>query len=740
MLNIPDAKNDLKNDLKNDSKLLPQVLARIWRPQNLDEMVGQEHATTALAHALNSKKLHHAYLLTGTRGVGKTSLARILSKALNCEQGIQAKPCGVCQQCVSIQRASNIDYIEIDAASHRGVEEMSSILENAIYQPSQARFKIFMIDEVHMLSQHAFNAMLKILEEPPHYTKFILATTETQKIPATIVSRCLQFHLKNLSIPVIAEQLAFILTAENIEYETPALHLLAKYAMGSMRDALSLTDQAIALGQGRIALPDIEKMLGSQSYLSLEILQAIVMHDLSGAIKKSESYAQAPALMNDLLEHLHHIAMQQSLPQYLEDIAHPQQNQYLSLSQIIPALQVQMMYEVIIKAKQNFEQCPIPQIAVNMLILRLSHFILLKEGNLAAHTAAMNTNVRQNNDAPLSAAAKIAIATQQAHTRDPSLLMNEKVMDGLQTKAKKPSADLAALLDRPILTNPGLQKAFQKIGEASISLSEPSSVDLNSINSNNSENYTGSINPVDSENSRLISNINNNIKNNTDELIEKNTLKKENLDKNDESKNDELKNDELKNTEAQNQQNNSENLLDPEQMEYIEKWPHVVKDLQLSGLALEFAKHTALQSINFEKNEILLIAGMNLQGMKIVSERFQTAINNYFGANMRIYYVNPNQTNQNNQVNQSNQNNQSNQTHLNNNNVNNNLNNINSEIQIKPQHQNQPPHQHAPTLSELEEKQKQADKITLETQVLQNQFVQDAQKAGAVLVEHQKLS
>ena len=226
------------------------VLARKYRPKTFSELVGQSHVVTALSNALTTQRLHHAYLFTGTRGVGKTTVSRILAKSLNCEQGITCEPCGVCDACVQIDAGRFVDYTELDAASNRGVDEVQQLLEQAVYKPVQGRFKVFMIDEVHMLTNHAFNSMLKTLEEPPEYLKFVLATTDPQKVPVTVLSRCLQFNLRPMAPETILEHLNGVLSAESVSAELKALHLIAQSARGSMRDALSLTDQAIAFGGG----------------------------------------------------------------------------------------------------------------------------------------------------------------------------------------------------------------------------------------------------------------------------------------------------------------------------------------------------------------------------------------------------------------------------------------------------------------------------------------------------------
>ena len=238
------------------------VLARKYRPRNFSELVGQSHVARALEGALQRGRLHHAYLFTGTRGVGKTTIARILAKCLNCETGITATPCGVCQTCVAIDQGRYIDLIEIDAASRTRVEDTRELLDNVAYSPSQGRYKVYLIDEVHMLSTHSFNALLKTLEEPPEHVKFLLATTDPQKLPVTVLSRCLQFGLRPISAAAIQQQLEQVLSAEQVAYELPALTVLADAAQGSMRDALSLTDQAIAFGQGQVQQQDVLDMLG----------------------------------------------------------------------------------------------------------------------------------------------------------------------------------------------------------------------------------------------------------------------------------------------------------------------------------------------------------------------------------------------------------------------------------------------------------------------------------------------
>lgn len=281
------------------------VLARKWRPRSFQTLVGQEHVVRALTHALKTGRLHHAWLFTGTRGVGKTTLSRILAKSLNCETGIGPEPCGVCRACTEIDAGRHIDYIELDAASNRGVDEMTQLLEQAVYAPGAGRFKIYMIDEVHMLSGHAFNAMLKTLEEPPPHVKFILATTDPQKIPVTILSRCLQFGLKQMAPDQIVGHLAHVLGEESIPFELPALGLLARAARGSMRDALSLTDQAIAHGAGSVTAASVSSMLGAiDPGLLVTLLEALVEGRIADALALADELSARGLSMSSVLADL----------------------------------------------------------------------------------------------------------------------------------------------------------------------------------------------------------------------------------------------------------------------------------------------------------------------------------------------------------------------------------------------------------------------------------------------------
>ncbi|HEV7618689.1 MAG TPA: DNA polymerase III subunit gamma/tau [Burkholderiaceae bacterium] len=355
-----------------------QVLALKYRPRSFDTLVGQEHVVRALTHALEQKRLHHAYLFTGTRGVGKTTLSRILAKSLNCETGITAQPCGMCDACTAIDAGRFVDYIEMDAASNRGVDEMAQLLEQAVYAPSNARFKVYMIDEVHMLTNHAFNSMLKTLEEPPEHVKFILATTDPQKIPVTVLSRCLQFNLKQMPPGHIVGHLENILGQENITFEVPALRLLAQGAHGSMRDALSLTDQAIAYAAGKVTLEAVQGMLGAldQSYL-IRLLDALAAQDGAGLLAVADEMAARSlsynAALQDLGTLLHRLALAQTAPSALPEEL-PERGDVMRLAAAFDAEEVQLFYQIVVHGRNELGLAPDEYAGFSMTLLRMLAF------------------------------------------------------------------------------------------------------------------------------------------------------------------------------------------------------------------------------------------------------------------------------------------------------------------------------------------------------------------------------
>ena len=350
-----------------------QVLARKWRPRDFGSLVGQEHVVRALRHALENRRLHHAYLFTGTRGVGKTTLARILAKCLNCETGVTATPCNKCSACVEIDAGRFVDLLEVDAATNTKVDEMRQLLETAQYAPTRGRFKVYVIDEVHQLSGHAFNAMLKTLEEPPEHMKFILATTDPQKIPVTVLSRCLQFNLKQMPREAIVEHLASVLDKESVPFEKDGLALVARGANGSMRDALSLLDQAIAHGGGKVSAAAVSDMLGTidQSHL-LRLVEALAAGDAAAAVKVADEM-QARSLsfdtaLADLASLLLRLALAQSLPGTADEPA------LRDLAGRIDAESVQLYYQIALQGREDLPLAPDEHAGFVMTVLRMLAF------------------------------------------------------------------------------------------------------------------------------------------------------------------------------------------------------------------------------------------------------------------------------------------------------------------------------------------------------------------------------
>lgn len=358
---------------------MTQVLARKWRPRIFADLKGQEHVVRALSNALTQNRLHHAYLFTGTRGVGKTTVARILAKALNCETGIGATPCGICSACTQIDSGRFVDLLELDAASNTGIDNMREVLDNAQYAPTVGRFKVYIIDEVHMLSKAAFNSMLKTLEEPPEHVKFILATTDPQKIPVTVLSRCLQFNLKQMAPEMVCEHLDKVLGLEGVPSEPAALRLIARAAGGSMRDALSLLDQAIAYGNGQVQEGTVRSMLGAidQRYL-FSLLNALVAADGAALLEEADEMAARSiafdAALQELGALLHKIALAQTVPAALPDDL-PEREAILDLAQRIDAETIQLYYQISILGRRDLALAPDEFAGFTMTLLRMLAFI-----------------------------------------------------------------------------------------------------------------------------------------------------------------------------------------------------------------------------------------------------------------------------------------------------------------------------------------------------------------------------
>lgn len=354
------------------------MLARKWRPASFETLVGQDHVQRALVNALDEDRLHHAYLFTGTRGVGKTTIARIFAKALNCETGVTSKPCGECTSCREIAEGRFIDLIEVDAASRTGVDDTRELLENVQYAPTCGRYKVYLIDEVHMFSKHSFNALLKTLEEPPPHVKFLLATTDPQKLPVTILSRCLQFNLKRIPISLIIPHLQEILASENVEHDLAALQLLAEGADGSMRDALSLLDQALAFGAGAIRESEVREMLGSVSRDKvLNILKAILGRDakvtMDAVAVLAELTPDYESVLNELLSLFHHMALAKKVPEALDDYISERET-LMKLCEEVSSEDLQLFYQIALIGKRDLPLAPDLRSGLEMVLLRMLSF------------------------------------------------------------------------------------------------------------------------------------------------------------------------------------------------------------------------------------------------------------------------------------------------------------------------------------------------------------------------------
>ena len=378
-----------------------QVLARKWRPRTFREMVGQEHVLQALINALDHDRLHHAYLFTGTRGVGKTTIARILAKCINCEVGVSSVPCNECSACTEINDGRFVDLIEVDAASRTKVEDTRELLENVQYSPTRGRYKVYLIDEVHMLSNSSFNALLKTLEEPPPHVKFLLATTDPQKLPVTILSRCLQFNLKNMNPERIVSHLKFVLEKESVPFDAAGLWQLARSADGSMRDALSLTDQAIAFGEGKITDADVRTMLGTiDQSLVYDVLNGLIAEDVTAVLKAvaylSEHSPDYSAALADLIAILHRIAIAQALPEAVDNSIGDRQQVY-ALAQAMTAEDVQLYYQTALLGRRDLPLVPDPRSGFEMVLLRMLAFKPQGVSQLPKKTLSVPAPVAESN-------------------------------------------------------------------------------------------------------------------------------------------------------------------------------------------------------------------------------------------------------------------------------------------------------------------------------------------------------
>ena len=455
------------------------VLARKYRPRSFTEMVGQEHVVQALSNALTQQRLHHAYLFTGTRGVGKTTVSRILAKSLNCQGpdgqgGITAEPCGVCQACRDIDAGRFVDYTELDAASNRGVDEVQSLLEQAVYKPVQGRFKVFMIDEVHMLTNTAFNAMLKTLEEPPEYLKFVLATTDPQKVPVTVLSRCLQFNLRPMAPETVFEHLTRVLAAENLASEPAALRLLARAARGSMRDALSLTDQAIAFGSGQLLEAGVRQMLGSvdRSHV-LNLIRALADADGASVVSLVNALrlhgVSAAATLEDMGTLLQRMAVMQAVPGLAQDADDPDAPVLVDLSARMSAEETQLLYSLCLHGRTELGLAPDEYAALTMVLLRLLAF-KPAAGLAEKKSPSLTPQAETARHAPSAAAPAVTAA-------DPSAVLLSPVVPAPTTRQQGASPAMPAALAQAVHA-PQVEPAVRNQPAVPPAGSEPSVEDM----------------------------------------------------------------------------------------------------------------------------------------------------------------------------------------------------------------------------------------------------------------------
>lgn len=438
-----------------------EVLARKWRPANFTELVGQEHVQRALINALDEDRLHHAYLFTGTRGVGKTTIARIFSKSLNCETGVTSKPCGQCSACSEIAEGRFIDLVEVDAASRTGVDDTRDLLENVQYAPSRGRYKVYLIDEVHMFSKSSFNALLKTLEEPPPHVKFLLATTEPQKLPVTILSRCLQFNLKRMTPGLIIGQLQHILEAEKIGHDLAALQLIAEAADGSMRDALSLLDQALAFGAGEIREADVRGMLGSVARDSvLNIFKALLSRNANAVLAEvnalSELTPDYDSVLSELISLLHHMTLAKTVPEALDEyVSH--RDQLVELCEQISIEDLQLFYQVALIGRRDLPLCPDAKSGFEMLLLRMLTFRPVINCDIQGRTNAAVAGSKGAAKSSIDTSPLIAVASRAAKPVEQSKPQNNQAISQTESAnvvtqkaeniVKEPTGDYSGTLD-----------------------------------------------------------------------------------------------------------------------------------------------------------------------------------------------------------------------------------------------------------------------------------------------------
>ena len=568
-----------------------QVLARKWRPQNFKEMVGQEHVLRALTNALDSDRLHHAYLFTGTRGVGKTTIARILAKCLNCETGVTSTPCGQCNSCQEIAAGNFLDLIEVDAASRTKVEDTRELLENVQYAPTRARFKVYLIDEVHMLTGHSFNALLKTLEEPPPHVKFLFATTDPQKLPATILSRCLQFNLKRMPVDMITGHLDYLLKQESIKSDKPSLQLLGRAADGSMRDALSLLDQAIAFSGAELTEKSIRDMLGTISHEPLiDLLNLIIEGEGAELLKRVEDLSSVTpdfdAATDALISLLHQLAVQQVVPDAINDV-----ESITELANKISKEEVQLFYQIALQGRRDLPLSPDPRSGFEMLLLRMLSFRPLREG------MQLESSQNQSDDQAQTSKKKTAEldVVEQTVSKPPETVLekpNSSVSESA-TSSVPPWEDVPPELEESYISN----KAPVKNNEVSASTQVPAKNNISA--------------PSSIEDLLLADDIAPEVL----EEIEKSTSKSESSPGND---------------------NSTKTQKNSPKVDVNQPWYSVVPQLQLSGRANELIKHCLLES--HENGIISLVLNKDSEDLlaDTVEQEIQSALLKFYGNEARL--------------------------------------------------------------------------------------------------------
>ena len=454
-----------------------QVLARKWRPSAFDQMVGQEHVVKALTTALESDRLHHAYLFTGTRGVGKTTVARLLAKSLNCETGTTSSPCGQCSSCMEIAEGRSVDVLEVDAASRTKVEDTRDLLDNVQYAPSHSRFKIYLIDEVHMLSNHSFNALLKTLEEPPSHVKFLLATTDPQKLPATVLSRCLQFNLKNMLPDQIVDHLGHVLSEEGITHDVDALGMLARAAEGSMRDALSLTDQAISHGGGALTADNVRQMLGTVSKTKvLDLLDTVIGGDPSAALAAINDIAtHSPdyrGTLDELASVLHQVTIAQMVPDSLEATI-AERDRIIAIAASMTLDESQLWYQMALAGKRDLSLASDPRAGLDMAILRM---IAFRPGIVLQDAEQAGAATPKKSDPPVLPVASDKGSSEPSKNTSPVPPIDAKSVDSRaipDAKVVEPTAEPSPKVDIETAETPPVLRTSSQ----SMDMPEAASVD-----------------------------------------------------------------------------------------------------------------------------------------------------------------------------------------------------------------------------------------------------------------------